>query len=263
MGIAKDLVSGLATAALTSSIGDPVSAAYVGATVQPIFNATIEEFKKRVLSVRETNRIDKVLNDAVNKIKIRLEKGDIPRNDGFWTESHVEVSDAKAILEGILLKSRDEYEEKKLPFYSNLISQMVFDTSWSYERLNAMIRMFEQLSYRQLQIMSLAQQKGEIQTPQWIVRFKKTPKSYAYYDLFCEVSGLSNLALFQQPGGGYMQGLGDKQELSPIGKSMADLMELSSMPQEELDALDKMLDLLNNAILLPLSQCVEHNFPVN
>lgn len=249
MGIAKDLVSGLATAALTSSIGDPVSAAYVGATVQPIFNATIEEFKKRVLSVRETNRIDKVLSDAVNKIKIRLEKGDIPRNDGFWTESHVEVSDAKAILEGILLKSRDEYEEKKLPFYSNLISQMVFDTSWSYERLNAMIRMFEQISYRQMQLMALALQKGEIQTPQWDAKFKRTHEAFSYYDLYSEVVLLSNLALLHQPGTAVMMGLGDKQSLSPIGKSMADLMELSSMPQEEIEDLDKMINLLNTKIL--------------
>ena len=159
------------------------------------------------------------------------------------------VCDAKTILEGILLRARDEYEEKKLNYYSNLIAQMAFDHSWNYQRLNAMIRMFEQLSYRQLQLMALAQRKGKIETPQWIVKFKRTPISHSYYDLYCEVLQLSNLALFHQPEASITMGLGNQLALSPIGNSMADLMELSSIPQEELDDLDKMINMLNEKIL--------------
>lgn len=250
MSIGKDLVSGVATVALTSSIANPVYAGLVSATIQPIFAGAIEEFGKRMLSIRENNRINKVMQDAICKINARLEKGDIPRQDeDFWMDNYVGMSDAKAILEGLLLKSRDEYEEKKLPYYSNLIVQMAFDSSWSYQRLNAMIRMFEQLSYRQMQLIALAQRKGEIETPQWIVKFKRTPESFAYYDLFCEVSNLSSLTLFHQPDVTITMGLGDKQALSPIGESMADLMELSSIPQEEIDELDGIIRLLNTKIL--------------
>lgn len=252
-----EIILGLASLAITSNISNLAIASIVDKTLQPVLSATIEEFKSRLLSVRENNRIDKVLKDAIDKITYRLEKGDIPRQDNeFWVEPSVGISDAKAILEGVLLKARDEYEEKKLPYYSNLIAQMVFDSSWNYQRLNAMIRMFEQLSYRQLQLMSLAQRKGEIHTPQWDVRFKKSSVSHAYYDLYCEVVSLSNFALFQQAKDGYMPGISDKQALSPMGKSMAELMELSLIPQEELDALDNMFDLLNNKILLPLSNCI-------
>ena len=252
-----EIILGLTSLAITSNIPNPAIAAIVDKTLQPVLSATIKEFKNRVLSVRENNRIDKVLKDAIDKITYRLKKNDIPRQDNeFWMETSIGISDAKALLEGVLLKARDEYEEKKLPYYSNLIAQMAFDPSWSYQRLNAMIRMFEQLSYRQLQLMALAQRKGEIQTPQWDVRFKKSSVSYAYYDLYCEVVHLSKLAIFQQANGGYMPGIGDKQSLSPIGKSMAELMELSLIPQEELDALDNMIDLLNNKILLPLSECI-------
>ena len=250
MNIGKDLVSGVATVALTSSITNPVCAGLVSATIQPLLAGAIEEFGKRVLSTRENNRIIKVMQDAVCKINARLEKGDIPRQDDkFWMDNYVGVSDAKVILEGILLKSRDEYEEKKLPYYSNMIARMAFDSSWSYQRLNAMIRMFEQLSYRQIQLISLVKRKGEIETPQWIVKFKRTPESYVYYDLFCEVSNLSNLGLFHQPGETFTTGIGDKQTLSPIGESMADLMELSSMPEEETNELDVMISLLNTKIL--------------
>jgi len=250
MGIGTDLVSGVATVALTSSITNPVCAGLVSATIQPLLAGAIEEFGKRVLSVRENNRIIKVMQDAVCKINVRLEKGDIPRQDEeFWMDNYVGVSGAKVILEGILLKARDEYEEKKLPYYSNMIARMAFDSSWSYQRLNAMIRMFEQLSYRQILLIALAQKKGEIETSQWDVKFKRTQESYAYYDLFCEVSNLSSLTLFHQPGGALTMGLGNKQTLSPIGKSMADLMELSSMPQEEVDELDGIIRLLNTKIL--------------
>ena len=250
MGKGTEIISGLASLVLTSAIGDPTSAVIADKTLQPLLSAMIEDLKKRILSVREDNRICVVLKDAINKINLRLENGDIPRQDeSFWIENRVESSDAKAILEGVLLKARDEYEEKKLPYYSNLIAQMVFDHSWNYQRLNAMIRMFEQLSYRQLQLMALALKKGEIETPQWDVKFKRTPESYAYYDLFCEVVNLSNLALFHQPGTSLKMGLSDKHALSPIGKSMAELMELSSMPQEELDDLDNMINLLNDKIL--------------
>lgn len=241
-----EIASGVITLAIGSLMPNPIAAAAIDKIVYPI----LADFMDRMLSKSQKNRIEKVLEDAIKKIASRLEKNDIPSGEGeYWTEGSIKVSDAKAILEGVLLKVRDEYEEKKLPYYSNLIAQMAFDHSWSYQRLNAMIRMFEQLSYRQLQLMALALRKGEIETPQWDVKFKRTPESYVYYDLFCEVVNLSNLALFHQPGTSLKMGLGDKHALSPIGKSMAELMELSSMPQEELDDLDNMINLLNDKIL--------------
>ena len=47
-----------------------------------------------------------------------------------------------------------------------------------------------------------------------------------------------------------MVGLGDKQSLSPLDESMANLMELSSIPQAELDELERVIDILNNQILI-------------
>ena len=241
-----EIASGVITLAVGSLIPNPIGAAVFDKVMHPIF----ADFMERLLSTNQKSRIEKVLEDAIYKIASRLEKNDIPSsNEEFWTEDSNRVSDAKVVLEGILLKARDEYEEKKLPYYSNLIAQMAFDPSWSYQRLNAMIRMFEQLSYRQLQLMALAMQKEEIDTPQWDVKFKRTPNSFAYYDLFCEVVNLSNLALFHQPGSLLQMGLGDKQALSPIGKSMAELMELSTIPQDELKDLDNMITTLNNDIL--------------
>ena len=250
MGTSEEIFSGVTSLAISLSVQNPVLASVIDKTLQPLLSSMIDELKGRILGVRENKRICEVFNNALNKINLRLEKGDIPRQDeSFWVENTVDLSDAKSILEGVLLKARDEYEEKKLPYYSNLIAQMVFDTSWSYQRLNAMIRLFEQLSYRQLQLMALALKNNEIETPQWDIKFKRTLNSYAYYDLFCEVNNLSNLALFHQSETSLTMGLGDKQALSPIGKSMAELMELSSIPQNELDDLNKIIHLLNNEIL--------------
>ena len=249
MGKSTEILSGVLVTSITTNIADPVCAAYVGGVIQPLFVAAAEEFNTRFLSIREEDRVHKVMNDAICKIQSRLEKGDIPRNDDFLNDSKVEPTEAKAILEGVLLKAKDEYEEKKLVYYSNLIAQMVFDSSWNYQRINAMLRMFDQLSYRQLQLMALAQRKGEINTPQWCVKFKRTPISFSYYDLYCEVVQLSNLSIFHQPGGSLMMGIGDKQALSPIGKAMAELMELPTIPQEELKELDEMIILLNDKIL--------------
>lgn len=241
-----EIASGVITLAVGSLIPNPIGAAVFDKVMHPIF----ADFMERLLSTNQKSRIEKVLEDAIYKIASRLEKNDIPSsNEEFWTEDSNRVSDAKVVLEGILLKARDEYEEKKLPYYSNLIAQMAFDPSWSYQRLNAMIRMFEQLSYRQLQLMALAMQKEGIDTPQWDMKFKRTPNSFAYYDLFCEVVNLSNLALFHQPELSITLGLGNKLALSPIGKSMAELMELSTIPQDELKDLDNMITTLNNDIL--------------
>lgn len=241
-----EIASGVITLAVGSLIPNPIGAAVFDKVMHPIF----ADFMERLLSTNQKSRIEKVLEDAIYKIASRLEKNDIPSsNEEFWTEDSNRVSDAKVVLEGILLKARDEYEEKKLPYYSNLIAQMAFDPSWSYQRLNAMIRMFEQLSYRQLQLMALAMQKEGIDTSQWDVKFKRTPNSFAYYDLFCEVVNLSNLALFHQPELSITLGLGNKLALSPIGKSMAELMELSTIPQDELKDLDNMITTLNNDIL--------------
>ena len=172
-----EIASGVITLAVGSLIPNPIGAAVFDKVMHPIF----ADFMERLLSTNQKSRIEKVLEDAIYKIASRLEKNDIPSsNEEFWTEDSNRVSDAKVVLEGILLKARDEYEEKKLPYYSNLIAQMAFDPSWSYQRLNAMIRMFEQLSYRQLQLMALAMQKEGIDTSQWDVKFKRTPSSFAY-----------------------------------------------------------------------------------
>ena len=241
-----EIISGLTSFGISLSIQNPIASAVVDKVMAPL----LTDFMSRMLSIREKTRVEKVLEDAIEKITTILEKGNIPlRDDDFWMENSSGVCDAKTILEGILLRARDEYEEKKLNYYSNLIAQMAFDHSWNYQRLNAMIRMFEQLSYRQLQLMALAQRKGKIETPQWIVKFKRTPISHSYYDLYCEVLQLSNLALFHQPEASITMGLGNQLALSPIGNSMADLMELSSIPQEELDDLDKMINMLNEKIL--------------
>ena len=241
-----EIASGVITLAVGSLILNPIGAAVFDKVMHPI----LADFMERMLSTNQKNRIEKVLEDAINKIASRLEKNEIPSiKDGSWTEDSNRISDAKVVLEGVLLKARDEYEEKKLPYYSNLIAQMAFDPSWSYQRLNAMIRMFDQLIYRQLQFMALAMQKGNIDTSQWDVRFKRTPESYAYYDLFCEVTNLSFLALFYQPEPSITMGLGNKLALSPIGKSMVELMELNSIPQDELEELDNMIITLNNDIL--------------
>jgi len=141
----------------------PVGAA-VGGAAGPVLTRTInfvaQEIKNRVLGKREEARIGATIVFASQKIQENLKEGQQVRNDDFFTKDSTHRSAAEEILEGVLLASQQEHEEKKLKYVGNLLANIAFHPEIDRAQANLLVRLAERLSYRQLCLLFLFAPKG-------------------------------------------------------------------------------------------------------
>ena len=119
------------------------------------------EVANRLLSPREETRIGRVLKESAEFLVRRLEDdGASLRDDGFFDDPvNGDRPDAEQILEGVIRKAQGEYEERKLPYLSRLWANACIDESLGVGRINRLLKLADQLTYRQLVILSLV---GEV-----------------------------------------------------------------------------------------------------
>lgn len=216
----------------------------------PLFSVlqpVAEDFASRALSTKERDRVDRTYEEIIDKIGKKLEAGSVPRTDDYWAPNAEGVSNATVLLEGILIKARDEYEEKKRRYYPNLCANMCFAEHLPYERLNTVLKLFEQLTYRQLQILAYINQRGKITTKNWESHLKVIETAYKYFDIYYEVFNLYSINLLRQPRQGWSSAT-EELDLSPLGEDVVRLTELYNMPDEEIRELSSCIDAINSIL---------------
>lgn len=238
--VVSETIVGTATTAIGFITTGPLGA-IGGALIAPSLTATIKDIAKRVLSRNEAARVESTFLHAIDKIRASLEDGKTPRSDNFWVSEEGNNSQAQIILEGTLLKSRDEYEEKKLIYYSNFLANIGFNSNISFEKANTLLRLIEQLSYRQLTIIAYLSDGKIVNMETWDISFKDKPILDVYFDFYSEMTNLYNLRLLQQSGQGVRLGSA-ASKLSTLGQSLSILMELSSMPIEEKNSIERIIN---------------------
>jgi hypothetical protein len=90
-------------------------------------------------------------------INTLLEEGRSPREDGFFDADGDDRPAAEEVLEGVLVKARDAYEEKKVRLLGILYGQVAFHPEISPAHANHLIELASRLTYRQLVVMAVAQ----------------------------------------------------------------------------------------------------------
>ena len=143
--------------AMGTVLGGPWGAAagaVVGTALESSFISVLSDIADRYLSNREEMRIGKTAWVALKEIRRRLDEGQVPRKD--WSQQNEERgwSDAEEIFEGVLLKAKNEHEEKKAKILGILFANTAFDESITLGEANHLVKTLEGLSYRQLCIMS-------------------------------------------------------------------------------------------------------------
>ena len=151
---------GTTTGAVLSVVsGSPevgVALAAIGAT--GVYQKVGAEIADRWLAPREQARIGGVLALSAELLRSELDCGRVLRTDGFFEASHAERSDAEEVLEGVLQKAQAEYEERKLSYLARLWTNACLDDTLGPAKLNYMVKLAEQLTYRQLALITLAGQ---------------------------------------------------------------------------------------------------------
>ncbi len=147
-------VAGTALGLIAAGPTGAIVGAAVGPVVTRIFKRTCLDIYNRVSGHREKVRGGAAAAYALTTIAARIRRGDSIRDDGFF-DSESKRSSADEILEGVILKSRNEHEEKKTRYYANIFSTAAFDARFTAEDLNYALVVAPQLTYRQLCLLQL------------------------------------------------------------------------------------------------------------
>lgn len=161
-------VAGAAVGAAVGLLGGPVGVvggAAGGAFLGRVLKRVGSEIRQRRLGPRESVRVGAAAAFAGQQIQAHLSAGEVPRNDDFFEGNGPELPPAEQLLEGVLLKARDAYEERKLRLLGALYANVAFHPEISPPHANQLINLAGQLTYRQLVALSVAgaqQQQGPL-----------------------------------------------------------------------------------------------------
>lgn len=234
----SEIAGSVSGALLGGVILGPVGLIFGGAAgpiLTRLFTKAGKEVKKRVLGDREESRIGFTYAVGLYKIKSKLENGEELRTDGFFENSESDRSAGEEILEGVLRSAQSEYQEKKLPYYGNLLANIAFDSSINKEKANFFLKIAQNLSYQQLRILQFVSQHGRTNL-NWMYNFNRLDDLQKYSSLEPDIEELdSHKLLFvirQQYG--VISGI----NTSKLGQEFTKLMELHEIDKNEISSLE-------------------------
>lgn len=223
--------------------------AVAGAIIASGAKKVLYDIAIRVLSPREKLRVADTAKFAIEKIISNLQSDIKPRDDGFFSDIGEGRSHAEEIFEGVLLKAKSEHEEKKTKILGTVFANIAFSKGFSIGEANHLLQIVEDLTYRQLCILSLVEKKtyGSI---------KLTEKDYQEFRQSDEVVSHETISIlqeiFQIYNFGIVTGKGDFSGtiedflswhdivpnhlvLSELGKRYCKVMGLHDIPDKEIE----------------------------
>ena len=221
-----------------------VPGAASGPVVGRVINKICTEIYDRQISKRQISRAGATAGFAILQIKERLDAGDEIRNDGFFDEK-APRSSAEEILEGVIIKSHNEHEEKKAKYYANIFVTAAFDTRFTPESLNHFLSVSERMTYRQLCELQTFSDPRQFRLYDGTydsrylqnASFEKMAVLHEMYDLY-----QLRLLKCQAPGDGQPDDYMSFDQVRPawmflndLGENLRHLMQLQTMPHQDLE----------------------------
>lgn len=208
-----------------------------GGPVASVVAAVLKEIAGRLLSAREQARMASATDIATNRISARLISGHLLRSDGFFDKIEYRGSPSQELLEAVLVKARDSYEERKVRYLGLFYSNLVFADYVSSQTAHYLLKQFEQLSYRQLCLIALVGAKNSIDVESLRKPEHSDPELAALkreeMDLHATDLGTKGLLSGKGPW---------VDQLSTLGKAMYDLAGLKEIPEADQTAIETIIE---------------------
>lgn len=209
-----------------------------GPILTRLFTKAGKEVKKRVLGDREESRIGYTYAIGLYKIKSRLERGEELRTDGFFENEESDRSVAEEILEGVLRSAQNEYREKKIRYYGNLLANIAFDSNINRDKANLFLKIAQNLNYQQLCILQFLSQHGSTNL-NWHYSFIKSEELQKYNSLEPSVEELDSYKLL------YINApnlaVDSKMNITKLGQELVKVMELNEIDENDIKSLENEL----------------------
>ncbi len=232
-GVAIGLIAGGPAGAILGAVGGPL--------VARVFQKLAADVMQRQLSPREACRIGAVAAFGILKIREGIEQGASVRNDGFFESGISERAAAEEVFEGVMYAAQREHEEKKLKFMANLLANLAFRPEIDKAHANVLIRLVEDLSYRQLCLLAIFAKKNVFLSQIDQVSKVDEPELLG---LLQEIYDLHSKRLIRQGG----QSISDMKKIVPrntttqlTGVTLYILMDLGDIDPDDLELLAKPL----------------------
>lgn len=244
-------VAGAIAGTAIGAVGGPlgmVAGAVVGVGVARAVKRVGSEVHDRVLAPRQRERAGLALAVAVGDLS--EQNDDPPRSDGFFDVSTGgERSDAEELLEGVLLRAMDAYQERKVPYMGKFFASVARRADISPAYAHVMLRIVDEMTYRQF--VALAYLAENLRNLELIALGVARDEGGSWpltdgfdreLDELGESMGL--IGIRQEDGGVVAAGdtiaggnltkhdLG-KVTLTDLGRDLYDLLGLSDIPSEE------------------------------
>lgn len=248
----SNIAGGIAAKTLSEAIFP--GASILGEICGPIVSNVFEDVAHRMLSQYENNRIGYVTQKVVTNIGQRIQNGEQPRRDDeFYVRDEYGQSSASKLFEEMLLKCKEEYEAKKLDYYSNFWENICFENGVTYDTANSLISQFASLSYQQIKILMYLNTGVSIPLGKWEKYMFSSDVLTPYYSLYSDSLHLYNVRLAAQSvndHGGLKIGTPDIC-ISPSGKLMCKLlkMEFRDTEEEEMHKLISSIDTIVDRLM--------------
>ena len=226
----------------------PEAGTAVGVTVSQavgnVLSKVGEDIQSRQLAPREQARIGVAAFYAFAQIEQHLKDGKQPRGDGFFESPGNERSRAEELFEGVLLKARDAYEEKKARYLGTLYGNVAFEDTVSSGETNLILNYAADSTYRGLVCMAMAMRRSEFNLS--AEDFTDKEVSFTVIGILHELQDLSRRELL------FKQGPDDAGAMFPmdssvivpaylhlghLGNRMYELLGLQDMPGDEIEFL--------------------------
>ena len=233
-------IAGGAVGGAIGLIGGPAGAV-LGGALGAGFVVGIKEFIHRSLSNRQQMRVAASTAYMLTGVKSKLDSGYKIRSDDFFKQGDGRSS-AEELFEGILLKCKDAYEEKKIAYISKIFEEAIFEESMNAQMLNQILTAAENFTYRKLCIISFFGRKSDFNCS----NLMKEP--YGYYDqavfskslelLLQDTYDLVNMGIVDQSNNAIFNRydiMPGQFSLTPLGQVYFDLMGLKDIPMAELE----------------------------
>jgi hypothetical protein len=209
----------------------------------PLFAGTVawlaSDYLDRRLSQRERLRVDTAISFAARKAYQNIMDGKEVRSDDFFQrDQEGGRPPSEEIAEAVALAVQREAEERKVRHIGFILGNLAFEPSLDRVAGNFFVRLAEELSYTQMQLLSLVGRKTEVTLPPENERptgisWKATSVSRQFADL--GFAG-KELMLPEQRGPGLPTNISipADQQLTRFGQQLFVLMDLPSVLIEEL-----------------------------
>lgn len=240
------IVGGITGSLVGTWIAGPGAGTFAGAvagtTLGEVVKKGIGEFANRILSSREQLRVESAATHAILKIKQLRDGGFIPRADGFFHQDETDRSDADEIFEGVLLKAKNENQEKKIKYLGNLFANLAFREDTPVSVANFLLKTAEELSYRQFCFLALLNQRGVLNIESLRTRNHPIPDLHILkreeWTLHAPSFGIYGLVDGNNAWEDWLNDLGDR---------FFDLLGLSEIPQEDVDEVGRLIELCDSS----------------